>query len=63
MCGKYLRKTKTKITKIMQKAQDFLVPIEAIKIPDIFYKIQKFLKTSLASVVTHKNLLDLIIWM
>ena len=38
-------------------------PVTDIKIPEIFYKILKFLGTSWASVIAHKNLLDLIIWM
>ena len=32
------------------------------KIPDIFYKILKFLGPSWASIIAHKDLLDLIIW-
>ena len=30
------------------------------KIPDIFYKIKKFQRTSWASVIMHKDLLDII---
>ena len=41
----------------------FWFPVKDIKIPDIFYKIQHFLTTSWASVIAHKDLLDLIIWM
>ena len=41
----------------------FCFPVKDIKIPDIFYKIQKILGTSWASVIAHKDLLDLIIWM
>ena len=41
----------------------FWFPVRDIKIPDIFYKIQHFLATSWASVIAHKYLLDLIIWM
>ena len=41
----------------------FWFPVKDIKIPDIFYKILKFLGPSWASIITHKNLLDLIIWM
>ena len=38
-------------------------PVKDIKISDNFYKIQNFLITSWASVITHKDLLHLIIWM
>ena len=38
-------------------------PVKDIKIPDIFYKIQHFLTMSWASVIAHKDLLDLNIWM
>ena len=49
-------KTRTK------KAQTlFWFPVKDIKIPDIFYKILKLLGTSWASVIAHKDLLDLII--
>ena len=41
----------------------FWFQVKDIKIPDIFYKIQQFLTTSKASVITHKDLLDLNIWM
>ena len=41
----------------------FCFPVKDIKIPDIFYKILKLLGTSWASVIAHKDLLDLIIWM
>ena len=41
----------------------FRFPVKDIKIPDIFYKILKFLGVSRASVIAHKDLLDLIIWM
>ena len=37
--------------------------IEDKKIPDIFYKIQKFLRKPWASIIMHKDLLHLIIWM
>ena len=40
----------------------FRFPVKDIKIPNIFYKIQKFLGASRASVIAHKDLLDLIIW-
>ena len=43
--------------------KDFKFIGKDIKIPDIFYKILKFLGTSWASVIAHKDLLDLIIWM
>ena len=35
-------------------------PVKDIKIPDIFYKILKFLGSSWASVITHTDLLELI---
>ena len=41
----------------------FWFPVKDIKIPDIFYKILKFLGPSWASIIAHKYLLDLIIWM
>ena len=37
--------------------------VKDIKIPVIFYKIQKFVRTSWALIITHKDLLNLIIWM
>ena len=40
----------------------FWFPINKIKIPDIFYKIIKFLGMSWASVIAHKHVLLLIIW-
>ena len=49
---------------LTKKAQTvFWFPVKYIKIPDIFYKILKFLVLSWASIIAHKNLLDLIIWM
>ena len=39
----------------------FWYPVKDTKIPDIFYKIKHFLTTSWASVIVHKDLLDLII--
>ena len=33
-----------------------------MEISDIFYKIKKFLRTSWASIIAHKGLLHLIIW-
>ena len=41
----------------------FWFQVKDIKIPDLFYKILKFLGASWASVIAHKDLLDLIIWM
>ena len=41
----------------------FWFPVKDIKIPDIFYKIQKFLGMSWASVIVYKELLDLSMWM
>ena len=41
----------------------FWFPVKDIKNPDIFYKILMFLGRSWASIITHKDLLDLIIWM
>ena len=41
----------------------FLFQVKDIKIPDIFYKILRFLGPSWASVIAHKDLLDLIFWM
>ena len=47
-----------------KKAQTFFwFPVKDIKIPDIFFKIQKFIRASWASVIAHKGLLHLIIWM
>ena len=40
-----------------KKTSLFGFPINNIKIPDIFYKILKFLGTSWASVIAHKHLL------
>ena len=40
----------------------FWFPVKYIKISDNFYKIHKFLGLSWASVITHKELLHLIIW-
>ena len=63
MCGKYFKK-KREHTKPMQKSISlFLIPVKDIKIPDIFFKIQKFIRASWASVIAHKDLLHLIIWM
>ena len=41
----------------------FWFPVPDIKMPNIFYKIQKFLRITWASIISHKNLLHLIIWM
>ena len=41
----------------------FWFPVQDIKIPGIFYIILKFLGLSWASVIKHKDLLDLIILM
>ena len=41
----------------------FWFQVKDNKIPDIFNKILKFLGASWASVIAHKDLLDLIIWM
>ena len=41
----------------------FWFPVKDIKISDNFYKIQKFLRLYWDSVITHKDLLHLIIWM
>ena len=41
----------------------FWFPVKDIKIADNFYKIQKFLRLSWASVIMHTDLLHLIIWM
>ena len=41
----------------------FWFPVQDIKIPDIFYKTKNLLTMSWASVIAHKDLLDLIIWM
>ena len=41
----------------------FWFPVKDIMISDNFYKIQKFLRFFLALVITHKDLLHLIIWM
>ena len=50
--------------KHVQKALNLVwFQVKDIKIPDIFYKILKFLGTSWASAIAHKDLLDLIIWM
>ena len=40
----------------------FWFPVKDIKISDNFYKLQNFLRTSWASVIMHKDLLHLIIW-
>ena len=37
------------------------IPVKDIKIPDIFFKIQKIIKASWASVIAHKDLRNLII--
>ena len=37
--------------------------VKDINNPGIFYKIQNFLRTSWASIITHKDLLHIIIWM
>ena len=45
-----------------KKAQNFFwFPVKDIKIPDIFFKIQKFIRASWASVIAHKDLRNLII--
>ena len=41
----------------------FWFPVKDIKISDNFYNIQNFLRASWASVITHKDILHLIIWM
>ena len=41
----------------------FLFPVKDIMISDNFYKTQNFLRTPWASVIMHKDLLHLIIWM
>ena len=41
----------------------FWFTVKDINILDIFYKTREFLGTLLASVIAHKDLLDLIIWM
>ena len=46
--------------KYMQKGIGlFLIPVKDIQIPDIFYKIQKFLRTTRVAVIAHKVLLHL----
>ena len=50
--------------KLQKKALTlFWFPVKDIKISDNFYKIEKFLRLSWASAITHKDLLHLIIWM
>ena len=53
------------ITKdLLKKAPTcFCFPVKDNKIPDISYKIQKILRTTWPSIITHKDLLHLIIWM
>ena len=51
-------KTLTKKAKTL-----FWFPVKDIKISDIFYKILKFLGPLWASIIAHKDLVDLIIWM
>ena len=49
---------------ISKKAHKFFCfPVKDIKISDNCYKIQKFLRLCWASVITHKHLLHLLIWM
>ena len=55
---------KKEITKHMQDSISlFLIPVKDIKIADIFFQIQKFIRASWASVIAHKFLLHLIILM
>ena len=51
-------KTLTKKAKTL-----FWFPVKYIKIPDIFYKILRFLVPSWASIIAHTDLLDQIFWM
>ena len=63
MCGNILReKIYTSQNTYKKKHKLFLIPVKDVKIPEIFHKIQKFLRTTLASVIVHKVLLHLIIW-
>ena len=64
MFGKWFKKKKEILKHVQKKStMIFWFPVKDIKIPDIFHKIQHFLTTSWASVIAHKDLLDLIIWM
>ena len=75
MCKRHLKHVHVKcVENIMRKKGNykthakksislFLIPVKDIKIPDIFFKIQKFIRASWASVIAHKVLLHLIIWM
>ena len=57
------RKKKKNYKTHAKKAQSyFLFPVKDIKITDIFYKIQKFLTMSWASVIAHKDLTPLNYW-
>ena len=58
MCGKLFKKKKEIAKHMLKKSTSiFWFPVKDIKIPDIFYKILKFLGTSWASVIAHKHLL------
>ena len=63
ICGKKL-KNKWYMKKTLSKKAPklFWFPVKDIKISDNSYKIQKFLSLSWASVITHKDLLHLIIY-
>ena len=63
MCGKYFMKKRKSQNTWEKDTSLFWFPVNDIKIPDIFYKIQKFLRTLWASEIAHKDLLHLIIWM
>ena len=63
VCGKKFN-IKWYMKNISKKTQAlFWFLVEDIKIFENFYKIQKFLRLSWASVITHKDLLHLIVWM
>ena len=63
MCGREF-KTKWQMKKTFAKTAQlfYWFPVKDSKIPDIFFKIQKFIRASWASVIAHKDLLHLIIW-
>ena len=60
MWKKYQEKRKSQNT-CKKSISLFLIPVKDIKIPDMFFKIQKFIRASWASVITHKVLLHFII--
>ena len=65
MCGKEFKKKQPMRKHSQKKHKHFSwIPVKDIKIPElIFFKIKKIIKASWDSVIAHKDLRHIIIWM